>query len=214
MTVLGSLAADSNWAIESVFDRPTLLKLMMRSEVLSLSIHIVLASFAVAAAHAMWRLSDRRGAEERSPDAELLLRRLARWSLWPTLLQLPVGAWALISTGERSRGGMMGDNLLATAAFGIALIGALALMHALASIAMGETQHRACRRAGWLLVVVAVFMTMAMRASRANQHEISRASARAVEQCWSRIKNRPEPLLTAPAVVEFKPNAFCSRGSC
>ena len=114
---------------------------MLDPEVLSQFLHHVLASFAVVGVGVMgFSLRMSRAAECRRRAAN---RRLGRaLALVPTVLQLLVGLYVLLELPERARDGLMGGDRVGTLLFGASLVGAIALMHRLASVAFGETERR------------------------------------------------------------------------
>jgi len=164
MAVIGELAADPRWASAEVLDRPALLQLWRRPEILSLWIHFVLASLAVAPIAALWQRA-RRDKELDDPNAEPIVRRLGAWALGATLLQLPVGLWLLAAADDSVRESMMGRDAAASLFFAGGLVAAMGLVQALVGIALGEGP-RGVQRAGWLLVLVTVLMSATLRTSR------------------------------------------------
>lgn len=186
MAVFGLLASDPSWASETTIDRPTLLRLMGRENVISLSVHFALASWAVTAAVLLWsprRRHPEQPEQPEQPNADRatpeFLSRAARWALWPTLFQLPVGAWVLITTGGRAREAMLGGDLWATASLGGGIVAALFLIQTLAGIALGDVGPSARLRAIWLLALVVALMTFTLRHSRPRPFGIAASSSAA-----------------------------------
>jgi len=168
MAVIGELAADPSWAPAEVLDRPALLQLWRRPEILSLWTHFILASLAVAPIAALWQRT-RRDIELDDPSAAPIVRRLGAWALGATVLQLPVGVWLLAAADDTVRQSMMGRDTAASLYFAGGVVAALALVQALVDIALGEGP-RGVRRAGWLLVLVTVLMSATLRTSRTAGH--------------------------------------------
>ena len=127
-------------------------------EVLSQFVHHVLASFAVVGM-AMMGFALRLGRVRRSTDD---VRRAALWggrlALTPTLMQPIVGLYVLLQLPEQQRDRLLGGDALATALFGTSLVGAIVLMHRLASVAFGEDERRSLLGCMALLVLVVVGM--------------------------------------------------------
>ncbi len=131
---------------------------MLDPEVLSQFLHHVLASFAVVGVAVMgFALRLSRGG--RTGDE---VQRAATWGGWlalvPTVLQLFVGLYVLLELPMRARDGLLGGDSLGTLLFGVSLVGAIMLMHRLASVAFGETERRNLIGAMALLVLVVVAM--------------------------------------------------------
>lgn len=142
-------------------------RLIWQGEVFALTIHFWLASFAVAAvllaAYAAWSAGD-----VDSPDQEAA--RLAAWggrlALFTTLLQIPVGLWLTMELPLLRQNRVMGADLGATTLLAAGVLAALALMHVLASISLGDARRRTVFRAVLLMLAVIVLMTAALRQSR------------------------------------------------
>lgn len=173
MTVIGKLASDPLWASEKLITRRVLLGLARRPEVVAFWLHFALASIAAATVIAA-AFAPR---EANRPEDEGLLRRLAGTALAATLAQLPVGVWLLTAGGSVERDAMLGDQLLASAAFMGGVVAALALAHSLAMIVLGDVTPHMRRRSGWLLIAVAVLMSATLTASR-RERRIDRVSHR------------------------------------
>jgi hypothetical protein len=170
MTIIGKLADDPLWASDRVITRQVLKGLAMRPEVLAFWAHFTLASIAAAAIVATALAPG----EASRPEHEGLFRRLAGAALAATLAQLPVGVWLLVAGGSAERDAMLGERLIASAAFMGGVIAALALAHTLAMITLGDAAPNMRRRSGWLLVAVAVLMSATLMASR-RERRVDRA---------------------------------------
>ncbi|MEM9659214.1 MAG: hypothetical protein AAF961_12725 [Planctomycetota bacterium] len=167
MAVFGETAANRTWAVEPLIDRPTLLTLMRRGEVLSLWAHFSLASVATAAILAMGIAA--RCVDDAASEGDQLKRLqtwLARWAFWPTLCQVPVGAWIVVAIGAPSRDALMGGDVVASASLLGGVVAALLLTQGLAYAALGELAEVGYRRLVWLLVIVVLLMTLTLRSSR------------------------------------------------
>jgi hypothetical protein len=162
MSVLGRLVGDPTWAIEPMLERPVLLELMQREEVLAMSVHFALASFAVAAIAALWQLA-RSGESEFDLSEKRGARQLAGIALASTVLQLPVGLWLLSSMGHASRGALMGTDALASFAFVGGLLLTLYLLQRLLAIVLGSTERHELRRVAWIAAALILMMTATLR---------------------------------------------------
>lgn len=162
MAVIGEIAA-GKLAAPEVIDAAAYRELAFTPAVASRSLHHILAAVALAglyAAIAACRLLPRSAGE-----ASRIAAWGARIALIATVLQIPVGIWVLLSL-ENNRA-LMGDSLLATALFIVAVVAALALMHHLAAIAFGDVTRKAVLTAAALFVFVVVTMTATLVFSRA-----------------------------------------------
>lgn len=141
---------------------------MLDPEVLSQFLHHVLASFAVVGV-AIMGFALRLGRAGKASDD---IQRAATWGGWlalvPTLLQLFVGLYVLLELPQHSRDGLLGGDTVGTMLFGVSLVGAIMLMHRLASVAFGETERRNLIGAMALLVLVVVAMVGTRQ--RAREH--------------------------------------------
>lgn len=165
MAVLGKLAGEPRWAAEPMITHHVLLQLIKRPEIAALWAHFSLASVAGAAIAALWP----RRMEVASTEVEhngKTFRGLANVALVASALQLPVGAWVLLASPTRSQGALMGSDAATTICFLAGVAVAIALLQALAGIALGNATAAMRRRAGCLLVVVAVLMSATLTLSR------------------------------------------------
>ncbi|HVU88491.1 MAG TPA: hypothetical protein VHD36_14310 [Pirellulales bacterium] len=154
---------------------------MIDPEVLSQFLHHVLASFAVVGV-AVMGFALRLGRQGR-PSEEV--QQVATWGGWlalvPTVLQLFVGLYVLLELPERARDGLLGGDHVGTLLFGISLVGAIMLMHRLASVAFGETDRR--NLIGAMALLVFVVLTMVGTRQRAReQTAISSSKSSAFRQ--------------------------------
>jgi hypothetical protein len=165
MIVLGKLANYPLWATEQVINRQEFLKLMSRGEVLSLTFHFSLASLAVGGVGAI-AIFARQDALEPLATHRKFCSRGALVALASTLLQLPVGVWVLLVLSDAERGSLFGANLLASTVFWGGLITALYFLQGLTRIVFSDFCNRDCQRVVWLLFIVVLFMSAALRLSR------------------------------------------------
>jgi hypothetical protein len=83
----------------------------------------------------------------------------------PTLLQIVVGIWVLLELNESQRMALMGERLLATMLFAVAVLVALRLMHLSAAIALGERRSRQLVSAIVTMVVTTLLMSATLHIS-------------------------------------------------
>ena len=162
MAVIGKLAANPRWATAEQIPRAELLRLFARPEILALWAHFVLASFAAAAIAALWPA---RG-ESAEAGATKPWTRLAAVALVASLLQLPVGLWLLLASGDAERNAMLGDGLVASGCLVAGVVTALGLLQSLAVVTMGDVAPAIRRRCVVMLVIVATLMTATLATSR------------------------------------------------
>lgn len=202
MSVLGKLANDPTWARAPTLDRPVLLPLMMRDEIVALSVHFVLASLAVGAIGVLWLLSkscEGKSNEELWEKSALpLSRRAAGVALLVTAVQLPVGIWLLVSLSQSTRTSMMGDSAIASLAFVGALLLSFVLLQRLLTIAIGTVEPRDLRLVGWIVVSLVLLMTTTLYKSRQERKPTSNDNKKtAVTQSAPRL-----PLLMKVLLVK------------
>jgi len=164
MAVIGKIAVEPRWTREAVITHRVLLRLITRPEVLSLWLHFVLASVAGAAILAFCTGG---GMEKERAAADVAVRRLAAAALIATLLQLPVGAWVLLSSSAPAQDALMGQDGLVTACFAAGVLLAIGLTQTLAAITAGDTQPSLRGRAAGLFIAVAALMTATLTLGRA-----------------------------------------------
>jgi hypothetical protein len=90
----------------------------------------------------------------------------ARIAAVPSVLQLAVGTYFLLSLPQGLQGALMGDSLLATSLFGVSLLAALALMHRLVGISLGLRSRASVVQSAVLLIVTVMLMTASLHAAR------------------------------------------------
>ena len=150
MVGIRQLAARPELVLDPVVDRGSFRPLILRPEILSQSIHFVLASVAVTGVLLMW-IAGRNDSH--------VVRSGARLALLATMAQIVVGGWVLLTLPIGIRNDLTGDQWLATSLFLLALAASLALLHALAMASLGETDTKMVRRCGALLMTVIFLMT-------------------------------------------------------
>ena len=114
--------------VEPIITRAIYRPLMLRPEVLSQSLHFVVAS--VAAAGVALDLHCAGGNKQPELDgASPLIVAGARIALAASLAQLAVGVWVLFELSPVARGGLTGDAWPATGLFIAAIAVTLGLLH-------------------------------------------------------------------------------------
>lgn len=163
MAMIGELASNPNWTDIDIINRPDVLQLMRHSEVLSLTFHFGMSSFAVSAIVVLALIA-------RHPLNDGALTPMARKSaliaLVASMSQVPIGVWLLTSLSNTSRSALMGDNLFASMAFILAILGTIKLLQTLFSIALGQTDSKTLRTAVTHVCGVVLLMTTSLRLSR------------------------------------------------
>lgn len=138
---------------------------LMDGEILSRTIHFLLASVAVAGVMLIG-YALRLNKEDKQEDAQRVATWGARIALVPTLLQIPVGLWVMFALSNTSRDQLMGRDLSGTVMMGLGVLTALYLMHLLASISLGPAPRKKMIMTMIFLTVTVLLMTGAVR--RAN----------------------------------------------
>ncbi len=170
MGVIGRVASDPAWARAAVLDRPELLNLMKRTEIVALSMHFVLASIAVSAVAALWILS--RDANDLWKSNALPLARGNAWiALITTALQLPVGIWLMVSLPKHELAAMMGAHLTASLGLLAAMLLTFVLLQRLLGIAIGDPSPPDLRGVTWVLAMLVLLMTATLKATRESAAE-------------------------------------------
>ncbi|MCG8583440.1 MAG: hypothetical protein MI757_01855 [Pirellulales bacterium] len=129
-------------------------------------VHFMFACVAVAGAAVMWlslRLA-KLGVEQ--SEQQRIAVYGARIAAVPSVLQLAVGIYFLLVLPDGLQSALMGESILATMVFGVSLLTALALMHRLVSLAMGNCNRSAVVQTIVLLLVTITLMTGALHAAR------------------------------------------------
>jgi len=165
MSVLGRLATDPSWVEAAVIDRQSFVPLMVRGEVLSLSVHFGLASLAVAAVVLIVLLTRQEALAAQETKLKSC-RVAAAVGLLATLAQLPVGIWVLATLPGPARGILMGESPLASILLLASLLTSMILLQGLMKVALGDFDDQHCRRVGWLLIFVVWMMTTTLQLTR------------------------------------------------
>ena len=172
-SVLAQLRSSATSADIAPIGTSELLKQWMQPRNLAMFIHFLMASVATSGVLVMF-LGLRLGKIEANQPAQWRIGHYgARIALVPTLLQLVGGVYLLFVLPQNLQDAMMGDNLVATSLFVVSVLVALALMHCLAGVALGQRSRASMIQAGILLVVTVLLMTASLHAARVGTSEVS-----------------------------------------
>lgn len=164
MAVIGKLAANPQFSEVEVIERPALLELMGRGEVMALSFHFGCSAIAVSAIALLFLVSSDQSAE--SPGRISVVRGAAGTAFIATLLQIPVGVWLLMSLPGTSRMALMGKSLGGSLAFMSAMVLSLILLQRLFAATLGDVERKNLRTIVTLTCFVVLLMTASLRLSR------------------------------------------------
>jgi hypothetical protein len=161
-------------------DGPLFRKMLLDGEVISRVAHHWLAAVAVAGTFAMW-LATRRGqgpgaGGQEAASAALIVKRSARIALVATTAQILVGVWVLFELPPAMQNQVLGEDLTATALFGVSIVAALGLMHHLSVVALGDVSRRVVGRAALLIVLVVLLMVATLHRARERALEPAKVS--------------------------------------
>jgi hypothetical protein len=167
MIVLGELAARPQIAGEETITHTVFRNLMLRPEVLTQTAHFALAAVAFGgwallcvANNCRVKKNEKSLEREESEQGYDSLISAGAWiALAASLAQLAIGLLVLIEFPIARRGSLLGNDWLSAALFFVAVLAAFALLHMLATVALGDTGLVAVRRCSWLMLVVVLLMT-------------------------------------------------------
>jgi len=166
MVVLGELSVHPQFADDETITHAVFLHLMVRPGVMSQVAHFVVASVAVAGWALMAvafksRVSRVKGQEQEQAGSEAFDRLISAgaWvALVASLAQLAIGLWVLVEMPIVTRNLLLGSDWLGTGLLFVSIVATFALLHLLATVALGETSDAAVRRSAWLLLVIVLLM--------------------------------------------------------
>lgn len=144
----------------SPLDRALYWHFLLQAETIARVLHVWLSSLAVAGLSLCW--IGARGTPAESASSRRVAVNGAWVSLGATLLQIPVGVWLLTVLPE----GRTQRILSSAPIFWPAIFLALALMHQLAMLSIGDLSRRRLSTATLLIVVVVLLMTATLYSSR------------------------------------------------
>ncbi len=171
MTAIAHLAATSPEG--ETINAAGFRELIFQAELASRWLHVWIASFATCALLTSWlahaELARRPLASDDRDAASLngVVTWGGRIALLATLSQVPLGMWVLLSSGNAEQARLMGGNIWATGLLVTSILTALALMHQLAAIALGNATARNLRLALLLLSLTITAMSATLVISRA-----------------------------------------------
>ncbi|MEX2175378.1 MAG: hypothetical protein WD872_13535 [Pirellulaceae bacterium] len=141
-------------------------QLMVGQETPALTVHVGLASIAVAGAALLGlALRSMRRSDHANPFAPVATWG-GRWALAASLAQLPVGLWTLVMLPADAQSRLLGSDALSTSLFLLSMLSALWLVRELAGVALGETDRAALVRSLAAMIVVVSLMTAMQQQTR------------------------------------------------
>ncbi|MFM9066074.1 MAG: hypothetical protein ACKOUR_01900 [Planctomycetota bacterium] len=162
MVILSQLTASvelSTEAIEAAEFRQRLLE----PGVLARCVHIWLASIAVTGGWLIaWSCWQGRPVNDQDPRSRRAIWG-ARLALIPSLLQIPVGVWLLVTLPAFEQSRVLGADITISVIFGFSVLLAMWLLHLLAAISFGDTRLELQVRTVVVLVLVVMLMTAVLR---------------------------------------------------
>ncbi|MCP4192850.1 MAG: hypothetical protein GY768_19735 [Planctomycetaceae bacterium] len=140
------------------------------NDVLPMTVHFLFASIAVAGIFVMWQTirSAADSSETSLSERNRIRQGSARIALAATLFQIVVGTWLLVKTEPLQQNRLLGDNLFATSALGTSVLLTFVLCHFLAAASFGDDAPENVRRSAYVIVIVVILMTAALRQSRSS----------------------------------------------
>ncbi len=175
--VVAAMLSSGEFPASVPLNDATFPRLVWQDEILAMTVHFWLASFAVAGV--MLAMLAGPTLSKDDPDAARRARLIvggARLALAVTLLQIPVGMWILTVAPPLRQRQLMGGDWLGTSLLVASVLLALWLMHQLAAIALGATRRQAVLRAAALLLAVIVLMSGVVRSARPMGNDRSSAT--------------------------------------
>ena len=138
---------------------------MLVAETPALTIHVVLASIAVAGTMLIG-FAMRRRRQGREDEAARLATWGGRWALLASLGQLPIGIWTLFVLPATAQASIMGYSTVGTLLLVSSLVAVFWLLRELVNVALGETTRPVLVRAMAAMLVTVVLMTGVLQATR------------------------------------------------
>lgn len=156
--------ATGEFQVRQGVDSATFRHLLVEGEVLALTMHFTLASFAVAS---MVLVVFGAGLIKSTATSRPGAICGARTALVTTVAQIPVGIWLLMQlpTGVQSQ--LLGADPLSATLLVSGLMATFWLMHQLAAVAFGDVSAPAVRRATAAMIIVVLLMTGVLRRGKA-----------------------------------------------
>ena len=141
-------------------------RLAWTAEAPALSIHVILASVAVAGVALLGLALKWQRHDEPPADVARVAMWGSRWALGASLAQLPVGLWTLAVLPAEMQANLMGSHAWGTALFVAALLAVFWLLRDLAGVALGETTRALMIRSMTAMLVVVSLMTAMQQTAR------------------------------------------------
>lgn len=129
-------------------------------------VHIVLASLAGAGIALLGLVLRWQRHGRPSGDVQTLSRSAALLALLPTVLQILVGIWILVSMGSFTQSRIMGGSLTAAICFMVGILTAFWLMQLLAALAFGEAERSLMIKSMAAFLATIFLMTAAWHSAR------------------------------------------------
>jgi hypothetical protein len=166
--ILFSVAArldDTGQTVGERIDGAAFRQLMVVGETPAMAVHMSLASVAVAATMLLGlSLRWQRTGDEASAYQVAIWG--GRWALAASVLQLPVGLWALIMLAPDAQGRIMSSGALGMVLFLLSLAAALWLIRELVNVALGDGTRPALIRVMALMLTTVVLMAAMQQHTR------------------------------------------------
>ncbi len=176
MSGIRKLAEYPELVLEETVSHQAFLKIWLKQDVLIFSTHVWLACFAVSGMVLAYLADRYQGQAQKGMNQETMKKttnnseryiQLGGWIfLIPTLLQLLVGFFVLLTIPAGQQAALMGSNLLATSLLGVSIVVSLWLMHQWTRISLGDYGGGGVKRAAGVTVLLIVVMTFAMHLAR------------------------------------------------
>ena len=180
--VLAALSVDPGLLDGATLERKAFLRLMGSSEVLWMVVHVMLASVATTGVMMMGFALRLARQSEDVTGAETVAKWGGRIALVPSIAQLLAGLYVLFHLPGAMQKQFMGGDTLTTGLFAVSVVAALALMHSLAAVALGDVQRKTIIRSMALLVLTVLLMSAALHTARKAWTEpVALASPQAAE---------------------------------
>jgi len=138
---------------------------LIRADTAAMAVHVAFASLAMAGMLLMG-LALRWLRQGEAENAAAMGRAAARWALVPSLLQLSIVVWMLISLRPEVQAQLMGQSAVDVLLFIAALVAMLWLLNDLAQLSLGEFTRRLAIRAMIAMLVTVVLMTAMQQQTR------------------------------------------------
>lgn len=157
---------NGSFEIPAVVTSAEFRQLLVRGDIVAVSIHFALASIAVTGV-LLIVYANRHRADE--PGGGRVSMWGARAALLATLLQIPVGLWLLMQLPANIQRELLGGDLPASLMLLTSVLASIWLLHLLASVALGEGSSQAARRIAVVMLGVVVLMTGVLQRTKSDR---------------------------------------------